>query len=211
MEIYIAEKVAHVRALFAEVSPAVHVRETVLRYLAALEAGYRKQHPAVGIVLRNHSPAHLSSAAARDSFPTVTPQQLREVAAHYFGFARFAAIDQAVTHDPVFEAALDFLLRGDETGLAAHLADHPAVVEQSSSFGHRAGLIHYLAANGVELHRQVVPANAPDLLRLLLDRGADPDQEHRIYGGRFSLRALIETSAHPAAAGVSEALLALLK
>ena len=210
MNVYIAEQVAQVRSLFSGIAPSVHVRETVLRYLAALEAGYRAQDPAVGIMLRNYSPVHPTGTSGKTAAPRVTPEQLKAVMAHYFGFAHFGDIDASVTHDVEFERAVETLLSGDQDRLQAQLKEHPQLVGQSSRYGHRAGLIHYLAANGVELHRQVVPANAPDLLRLLLDHGADPEQEHRIYGGRHSLRELIESSAHPAEAGVRESLLVQL-
>lgn len=210
MKIYIDEEVNAVRDLFSDIQPTVYVRETVLRYLAALEAGYRDRHPAVGTILRNYSPRHLSSAANSNELPAVTPETLQDIAAHYFGFAQFAALSAEATLDATFENAVDALLNGHIAQLEDMLNQKPALVQSQSAYGHRAGLLHYLAANGVELHRQVVPANAPELLQLLLSKGADPDQAHQIYGGRHSLRDLIETSAHPANAGVREGLLAQL-
>lgn len=211
MKIYISDQVAQVRSLFSGIEPSVHLRETVLRYLAALEAGYREQNPAVDILLRNYSPRHSTEATGGSGVPRATPEELKQVMAHYFGFAHFADIDESITHDVEFEKAVETLLRGKRDQLDTQLREHPGLIRRSSRYGHRAGLIHYLAANGVELHRQVVPDNAPELLRLLLDHGADPHQEHRIYGGRHSFRELIETSAHPAEAGVREALIAQLE
>jgi hypothetical protein len=210
MRIYIHPHVAQIRELFSGIEPAVFLRETILRHLAALEAGYREKLPAVGVILRNFSPRHLSSAANSQVVPAATTEELRDVVAHYFGFAAFAEIDSGVTHDTEFERAVDYLLSGNVTALTEQIDRAPELLTRSSRYGHRAGLIHYLAANGVEMHHQVVPANAPELLSLLLERGADADQPHQIYGGRHDLRALIETSAHPAAAGVREALLDLL-
>jgi hypothetical protein len=44
-----------------------------------------------------------------------------------------------------------------------------------SPFPHRQTLLHHVAANGIEVERQLrSPANAVDVLRLLIERGADP-------------------------------------
>ena len=113
--------------------------------------------------------------------------------------------------DPEFEAALFELLGGRRDALAARLDANPRLVRARSVFGHDATLLHYLASNGVETWRQVVPANAPEMARLLVERGADPRATMRCYGDRFSVQDLLETSAHPRAAGVLEGVRAALE
>ena len=72
-------------------------------------------------------------------------------------------------------------------------------------------MLHYLGANGVESHRQKTPRNAVEIARLLIDRGADIEAEADMYGGGQTTLALVQTSAHPAAPGVADALCTLLR
>jgi len=83
--------------------------------------------------------------------------------------------------------------------------------ERSSNFGHRAKLIHYIAANGVETYRQITPFNLVAITELLLDQGCDPYADHNIYGGNGNIIDLIATSAHPNEAGVAKDLMTLIR
>ncbi|MFK7806381.1 MAG: hypothetical protein AB8F74_01145 [Saprospiraceae bacterium] len=105
-------------------------------------------------------------------------------------------------HDPAFEMAVDILLTGKIEVLEDHLAQYPEVIHQRSAYGHRAGLIHYLGANGVEIWRQIVPNNLEELLRFLIKSGADPDMTADIYGVN-NLLALLTSSDHAWKAGVA--------
>ena len=73
-------------------------------------------------------------------------------------------------------------------------------------------LLHYVAANGVEDHRQRTPPNAPAVLALLLESGAEVDAMMGSYGGGPAQTplALLVSSGHPAAAGVQGELVELL-
>ena len=71
---------------------------------------------------------------------------------------------------------------------------------------HRATLLHYVAANGVENYRQRTPANAVDVARTLLRAGAGPDALADLYGGQCTTMSLLVSSDHPARAGVQSAL-----
>ena len=75
---------------------------------------------------------------------------------------------------------------------------------------HRATLLHYVAANGVEGYRQRTPANAVDVARVLLDAGAAPDSLAQLYGGDCTTMTLLVSSSHPARAGVQVALVDVL-
>ena len=74
-----------------------------------------------------------------------------------------------------FEVAADAVVDGDLPKLESLLSRNPALVHAHSSRIHRATLLYYLAANGVEDFRQRSPANAPEIARLLLDAGAEVD------------------------------------
>jgi len=77
---------------------------------------------------------------------------------------------------------------------------------------HRATLLHYIAANGVEDFRQKTPKNALDVARLLLDAGAEVDALAETYGGGSiqTTMNLLVSSTHPAGAGLQSNLAELL-
>jgi hypothetical protein len=68
-----------------------------------------------------------------------------------------------------------------------------------------------MAANGVEISRQVVPRNLPELVELLIESGADVDACARAYGADLRPLDLLLTSGHPHAAGVTADVAALLR
>ncbi|HZO92150.1 MAG TPA: ankyrin repeat domain-containing protein [Candidatus Baltobacteraceae bacterium] len=106
-----------------------------------------------------------------------------------------------------FERAADAVVDGDLTTLRALLHEHPALARERSAREHRATLLHYVAANGVEDERQRTPANAVDVLETLLHAGADIEATAAAYGGEATTLQLLATSVHPERAGVQEALL----
>jgi hypothetical protein len=83
-------------------------------------------------------------------------------------------------------------------------------VHERSRFGHRATLLHDLAANGVETYHQRVPLNAARLAALLIERDADAHAVADMHGAPRKTRGMHLNSSHPAAAGVTPALLAVL-
>ena len=113
--------------------------------------------------------------------------------------------------DPAFEAAVDVLMAGDALGLGNALEEKPTLNSATSAYGHQATLLHYIAANGVESHRQVTPLNAATLAQMLIDAGADRSAHANMYGGGQTPLALAATSAHPAEAGVADALCQVLR
>lgn len=121
----------------------------------------------------------------------------------------------AVSDSPVwrFEAAVERVIYGDETALADSLDQDPDLVRARSSRitgfdppAHRATLLHYVAANGVEQFRQKTPPNAVAIARLLLQRGAEPDALAEMYGAQCTPMSMLVSSDHPAKAGLQAAL-----
>jgi ankyrin repeat protein len=113
--------------------------------------------------------------------------------------------------NPVFARAVRAIVRSDVEGLRAELAAAPELVHARSASSHRATLLHYLAANGIEdaLQRQI-PASC-ELARVLLDAGAEVDAMCHAYEGRFpTTLALVVSSDHPTDAGVAAPLVQLL-
>jgi ankyrin repeat protein len=144
--------------------------------------------------------------------------------ARWYGYRDWSALTELVSaierRDPgvfPFEQAVEAVIHGDEPALAALLQAHPTLVSARSSRvtsqqqpRHRATLLHYLAANGVENYRQVSPPNAPAIARLLLRAGADPNALASMYGGEYPTLPLLVSSTPPAEAGVQIPLLETL-
>ncbi len=112
---------------------------------------------------------------------------------------------------PRFEAAVEAVVDGALAHLQAALRDEPGLVAARSHWGHRATLLHYVADNGVEIHRQRVPAEAVAIARTLLDHGADPTATAPMYGRQQTTLGLLRSSGHPHAAGLTDPLAALLR
>jgi ankyrin repeat protein len=126
---------------------------------------------------------------------------------------RLAEYVDAVRQDgsPVhrFEAAVEAVIAGDIATLRSLLDADPELVRARSTRitpldppRHRATLLHYLAANGVEGYRQRSPPNAVEVARLLLERGAEVDALADMYGGACTTMSLLVSSTPPARAGV---------
>ena len=111
--------------------------------------------------------------------------------------------------DAQFEAAADHIVNGRLEQLRALLTEQPALITARSPREHHATLLHYVAANGVEDHRQKTPPNAVDIANLLIGLGADIHARAGFYGaasGSTPLVALV-TSGHPKQAGLMEPLI----
>src|SRR5436190_1803876 len=96
------------------------------------------------------------------------------------------------------EALLSAWRNGEPNALEIVRRHYPPV--------HGATLLHYVAANGVEAHRQRTPPNAVAIARILLAAGADVNALAGMYGGRHATLPMLVSSSHPAAAGVQVAL-----
>jgi len=137
------------------------------------------------------------------------------VAREYFledwdALARFAS--DAAGDGPVarFETSVEAVIDGDRATLEQMLRADPALPRARSARAHHATLLHYLAANGVESHRQRTPPNAVEIARLLLDAGADPDALADMYDERCTTLGMLVSSTPPHDAGLQLPLAELL-
>jgi Ankyrin repeats (3 copies) len=112
-----------------------------------------------------------------------------------------------------FESGVEAVLAGDLKTLTALLGESPDLIKARSRrvthFDppvHRATLLHYVAANGVEGYRQKTPPNAVDVAKTLLRAGAEVDALADMYGGQCTTLSLLVSSCHPAKAGVQSEL-----
>ena len=107
-----------------------------------------------------------------------------------------------------FSQAVEAIATGDEPGLRALLQAHPGLIHERAPFAHQATLLHYVAANGVEVQRS--PGNAPAIARILLEAGAEADAVAPIYGIFDTTLCFTVSSVHPCLAGVQASLVDVL-
>ena len=109
-----------------------------------------------------------------------------------------------------FEAAAECIVVGDADGLLRLLDESPDLARVPSPRPHRATLLHYSAANGVEDQRQHTPPNAVEVADILIAHGADINAPAECYGGGGGSTPLVAlvTSGHPAEAGLQPDLVA---
>ena len=193
--------------------------------LAAWKAG---DPDAIRVVIHKHPkflsdhaswlPKKMSEAEIRSASFDVADAQL--AIARWYNFVDWKRLSEhadavGAEGSPValFEAAVDAVVEGNTTTLALLLREHPELVRARSTrvtfFDppvHRATLLHYVAANGVEGHHQKTPANVVDIARMLLEAGADVDALAGFYGGGHTTMSMVVSSGHPARAGVQVAL-----
>lgn len=148
--------------------------------------------------------AHLSKSAC-----ALTTAQFVIARAHGFlSWPKFAKHIESLGHAgssvSAYEKAVDAIVDGDTEALARLLRKHPSLVRARSTREHRATLLHYVSANGVEGYRQVSPKNAAAIAEMLLHAGADVDATTDVYDGKCTALGLVATSSPPFAAGVQQ-------
>jgi len=108
-----------------------------------------------------------------------------------------------------FESAVDAVVNGDTVMLKRLLRRNPRLIRARSRRKHRATLLHYIGANGVEADRQKTPRNAVRIAEVLLRAGADVNAVGDMYGCSTAL-GLVATSVHPQRAGLQNDLIDVL-
>jgi ankyrin repeat protein len=112
---------------------------------------------------------------------------------------------------PAFARAVRAIITGDVVALRAELTAEPALSGARAGSLHRATLLHYVAANGIEDELQRPVREADEIARVLLTAGAEVDATCEAYEGRYpTTLALLVSSDHPARAGVSARLVHVL-
>jgi hypothetical protein len=187
---------------------------------AALDLFHRK-HPRFLDEKIKSRPKFISDSEIRDT--ALSLDDARLTIAHYYDFLDWSSlathVDAVSREGPVFEfeSAAEAVIDGDLAALEDALRRDPALVHARSSrvcrFDppmHRATLLHYIAANGVEGYRQKTPRNAVEIARALLLAGAESDALADAYGVECTTMTLLVSSSHPADAGLQVPLIELL-
>jgi hypothetical protein len=145
----------------------------------------------------------------------------RLAVARWYDFRDWAALTDWVEEvgrdgSPIslFETAVEAVINGDAPQLERLLRQNPDLVRTRSTRvtwwappqRHRATLLHYIAANGVEGYRQKTPKNAVGIATMLLRAGAEVDALADMYEGGHTTMSMLVSSGHPARAGLQVAL-----
>ena len=144
----------------------------------------------------------------RTAVDTLTADDARTVIAREQSFDTWdelrAFVASISADGPVarFETAVDATVNGDLGTLRAMIEADPNLVHARSTRRHHCTLLHYIGANGVEGWRQKTPANAVEILKLLLDSGADPNSLADLYDHQCTTMSMLVSSVHPAEAGL---------
>ena len=207
--VYVAPAVAAVRALWDRsgllAGPVIGAQLSA--FADALCAAHVSHERAAEVLVGNWLDAprwRQQRQGTYDELPSTGSLPLRHarlIVARDHGFASWSTVEGEC--DPIFELAVDAVVLGRIEELDRLLVDVPDLIRRRSAYGHRATLLHYTAANGVEIRRQTVPANAAEITTRLLDAGADATATLHAYGGTLDTLAMLKSSAHPRAAGVA--------
>ena len=166
-------------------------------------------------------PKSIADSEIRDAALSLDDARLAIARTYDFlDWPSLAADVEAVSQQgPVFEfeSAVEAVVNGDLAALQDALRRDPALIRARSgrvcAFDppvHRATLLHYVAANGVEASRQKTPPNAVEIARTLLQAGAEPDALADMYGAECTTMSMLVSSSHPAEAGLQVPLVELL-
>lgn len=215
-EVYVAPEVHAVRALYHGLTDEASWLRAPSDQLRAqadrLAEGHRHHWSGAEVELANWHPRLRARPGDQIWAAHLEQADFRLTLAIEHGFPDWAAVTgHPVRPSAAFEAAVEALLAGDLIALGDLVRTHPGLPTARSHWGHRATLLHYVAANGVETHRQRVPRNAAEVARLLVARGADPAATADMYGGGQTPLSLLLTSSHPLHAGVTGAVAAVLR
>ena len=174
---------------------------------------HRQSNPAVCHQISNWLPKYVGVDHKDILAADISLEDMRLAVSREHGFDSWqSAVEFGKKRlNPNFEDAITAITTGSINDLQLLITKLPYLVSLRSPYGHQSTLLHYVAANGVETWRQQVPENAAEITKLLLDNGADVHARAFVYGGEFDTLALLMSSAHPAEAGVTDAVAALLR
>lgn len=197
-------------------SPRVTLEQARNHAKELVKAFRARDHDALDRIRWNHPRFRgLTDAQIRRRKFALADAQLVIARLHYFEswpklLQHIDALQTRDLHVMRFEAAADAIITGADVKLDALLRAAPELVQQRSTRGHRAPLLHYVTANGVEDYRQVSPGNAVEVAKVLLEAGAKVDMTSEAYGGGWTALGLVATSTPPRRSGVQISLIDVL-
>jgi hypothetical protein len=174
------------------------VRGQLEAYAEALSAAYAAHERGAAVLAGNWWRAGVDGPLSGE----IGEREARLIAARDHGFDAWSSVGGCC--DKRFELAVEAVVEGRTADLTELLGTDPVLATRRSIYGHGATLLHYTAANGVEIRRQVVPENAAAVAATLIAAGADPAARLLAYAASFDVLELLRTSSHPRSAGVAD-------
>lgn len=215
MSIYVPEIVQKIQEFYGPLLDITQFEGKIASHLnqlaKRLNVGIQSGHQGALTEVNNYHPGFLGLPISELKEKELSFAEAQQTIASEFGFKDWQAVLKLdLDYDTRFEQAVFQLLEGDLSGLRKHVSVFPELVKARSAYGHRATLLHYTGSNGIEIWRQKVPENLPDITRFLIDSGADKNATMVVYGGAYTPYFLALSSAHPYDAGIADGLLSAL-
>jgi len=215
-KIYVDKKVHALRELHDETlkldRSQIGIRDFLARQAQSVLDGHKSGNDAVTFHLACWCPSFIGKPPQQIMEEVLSLDLARQTIALEHGYTDWPAVEALgpLMFEVDFEQAVDWVMTGEVESLQELIETKPALAQQKSQFPHNATLLHYLAANGVESHRQITPLNAVDVARCLISAGVKVNEPANMYGGGSTTMGLLLSSAHPANAGVTDELAQIL-
>lgn len=209
MKIYKPPTVADLQEFYGDLLLEMGRFPTIYDHLKALSGrmweGVQSKKEAVLQEICNYHWSYLGRPTSDLARIGLTEEDCKQAIANEYGFRRWTEVaHMTVPYDLQFETLVNAVVEGSLQKVKKHIANNAELINQKSAYGHKASLLHYTVSNGVELWRQQVPENLPEIARFLVASGANTKARMLVYGGEYTASELLLSSAHPRDAGVLE-------
>ena len=173
MEVYKHEVVKELETFYGGLLTDIDAYSSIKEHLGALAGrmweGVQSKNSAILSEISNYHWAHLGKSPAILKEAQLTEDDCKKAIANEYGFRRWTEVQHMDNpYNQKFEQTINAMLSGDFEAVIKNIAERNNLVNTKSYYGHQATLLHYAASNGVELWRQKVPQNLPDLVRYLI-------------------------------------------
>lgn len=184
-----------------------HVKDHLGDLSLRMWEGVQSKNEAILIEISNYHWQHLGKSATVLREAKLSEADCKQAIANEFGFRRWTEVEHMTSpYNLAFEQTINAMLEGDLAEVKKRISANASLVNCKSPYGHKATLLHYAASNGVELWRQKVPLNLPEIVGYLIAQGANKRAKMKVYGGEYMAGELLLSSAHPENAGISKKL-----
>ena len=211
MEVYKPKTVNDLEIFYGDLLLKVADFASISDHLSKLSdrmwEGVQSKNEAVLSEISNYHWRHLGKPASMLLACKLTHEDCRQSIANEYGFRRWTEVaHMSFPYHIDFENAVNAMLEGNIDIVKKLISEDNSLVNNKSPYGHNATMLHYAVSNGVELWRQKVPLNLPEIVAYLMEQGANRNAKMKVYGGEYTAAELLPSSAHPVNAGIAKEL-----